>query len=377
MRLLYSLVILLIYSTSVYAAPSVSGTSGSTSHGGSMTISGSAFGTKSPAAPLLWDDFEWGSDGTRIDTSVDWRGEDSTDPEEPEIDTSQSFGQGTRSSYVFVFEADPDEVYGTEFRPVYHDFTASTTIYVSSMNRFSHGGGAQGGGMWKMPRIVGTGGSYSQGPYTGVSYFATSDSAGDPAFYYEPGDCSDCSLTTEYDDTISDLATDTWHRIETYYVLSTPATSDGAVKYWWNYQQAPELVTAGWDNLATRSAGNTNTVDVFNSGHQYVNDTIDKMFYIWQDDVYIDDTQARVEICDASTWAARTDCAIQIPSAWSTTSATVTLNQGALASIADSYLYVIDSAGAVNSSGYSITAEAVVGTEGRTSGSGYIDELGW
>ena len=49
-----------------HASPSISNISGTFSSGQLITITGSDFGTKSPAAPLVWDTFESGSNGTAI-----------------------------------------------------------------------------------------------------------------------------------------------------------------------------------------------------------------------------------------------------------------------------------------------------------------------
>jgi hypothetical protein len=75
----------------------------------------------------------------------------------------------------------------------------------------------------------------------------------------------------------------------------------------------------------------------------------------WWDDLYVDDTWARVIVGDASTLAASTHREIQIPSAWATGEVTVAVNRGSFAADASAYLYVVDSTGAVNSSGYAIT----------------------
>jgi hypothetical protein len=47
-----------------FAAPVVSGVSGTVAHGQNVTISGSGFGNKSSAAPLVWDNCS----GTTITT---------------------------------------------------------------------------------------------------------------------------------------------------------------------------------------------------------------------------------------------------------------------------------------------------------------------
>ena len=72
------------------------------------------------------------------------------------------------------------------------------------------------------------------------------------------------------------------------------------------------------------------------------------------DEIYIDSTRARVEVCNAPTLAASTRCELQLPTAWSDSSITVTLKQGYLpAGIA--YVYVMNAAGGVNAAGHPIT----------------------
>lgn len=61
---LFALVGVAVMATSAsLAAPSVSSTSGTFSHGNSVTISGSSFGSKSTAAPVKYDDFDGGVAG--------------------------------------------------------------------------------------------------------------------------------------------------------------------------------------------------------------------------------------------------------------------------------------------------------------------------
>ena len=57
------------------AAPSVTSTSGTFSHGNSVTISGSSFGSKATADPLKWETFEDGVVGTNVETTGYWSAE--------------------------------------------------------------------------------------------------------------------------------------------------------------------------------------------------------------------------------------------------------------------------------------------------------------
>ena len=74
---------------------------------------------------------------------------------------------------------------------------------------------------------------------------------------------------------------------------------------------------------------------------------------VYMDDLYVDDTWARVVLGNASTLSASTVREVQIPSAWSATSITITVNEGSLTS-GDRWLYVIDSSN-VASAGFLIT----------------------
>lgn len=79
------------------------------------------------------------------------------------------------------------------------------------------------------------------------------------------------------------------------------------------------------------------------------------------DDIYIAqgaNSLARVEIGDAATYSACTNLAIITPTAWSATEITATLRGGPFgsSSLVGKYIYVTDSSGNVNVSGYEILA---------------------
>jgi hypothetical protein len=141
----------------------------------------------------------------------------------------------------------------------------------------------------------------------------------------------------------------TWVRVDIYKKLSTAGVADGAV--WVKIYNSDSAA----DNAAmTRSTGMTFTLDTVLLGTMDGSDG-NHSYEIYVDDVYIDSTQARIEICAEATWAARTHCEIQPPSAWSSSSATVTVNRGSFAADATAYLYVVDADGTANSTGYEIT----------------------
>lgn len=58
MRILSKILIILLLTGTAYATPDVDPITGTLTHGESKVITGTGFGTKSPAAPVLWDDGE-------------------------------------------------------------------------------------------------------------------------------------------------------------------------------------------------------------------------------------------------------------------------------------------------------------------------------
>ncbi|VAW70586.1 hypothetical protein MNBD_GAMMA10-1273, partial [hydrothermal vent metagenome] len=72
------------------------------------------------------------------------------------------------------------------------------------------------------------------------------------------------------------------------------------------------------------------------------------------DDVYIDNTLARVELCEGSTWATRGVCNPQPPIKWSNSSVQVTVNLGEWLAGTSAYLYVVNAAGDAGTTGYQV-----------------------
>jgi len=90
--------------------------------------------------------------------------------------------------------------------------------------------------------------------------------------------------------------------------------------------------------------------DVDTTHWQKISDTpliISDIIYI--DSLYIDNSFARVEVCDSPTWAARTHCEIQPATAWTDKQVTVNFNPGSFKTGQKVYVYVIDPDGNVSS----------------------------
>lgn len=335
---LVSASILLSVGSYAYAAPVVSSVAGMLTHGSTLTINGSGFGTKSTAAPLIWENFEWGNDGDEIHGINEWTQANYGGTINTQIDTTRSYGVGSRSSYYLVdplegTQAPEDE----EFGFIRKSFVESDQVYVSYIARIEYTPGTSEG-MWKIARVVNWSAapSYNKPPYIGVTWFSTEFDA-----HYDLG----YGFTNYANPT--GFRSGVWYRVEMWVKLSSPAgMSNGELGFWLNYaQKNPQNVTL---TRSTVIAGEK--IDTFISPHMYVN-SVGGKYEMWMDDLYIDNTKTRVEICNSNKWSTRTHCEIQIPIAWAPESITASINQGSFPNLVGEYLYILDANGNVSNSG--------------------------
>jgi hypothetical protein len=101
------------------------------------------------------------------------------------------------------------------------------------------------------------------------------------------------------------------------------------------------------DSIKFDSYLDANNADLIANGH-----TLSTTLYY--DDIYIDNSWARVEIGDEPIYANCTHREIQPATAWADGEITITFNQGSFVADSTAYLFVIDSDG-VASAGYEIT----------------------
>jgi len=328
------------------AGPSVVGVVGPLAEGKSITLSGSGFGSKSHAAPLLWDNFEGGTNGhlysdpqyghpekwtTQVECTYGIGGYHSQ-----EYTNARSYGQGHLSGLQYLATEAPCWA-----RTKIGVVGQQTHLYFSYRYYLV----PQGGNHLKMGRI-GCDDDVHCWPDVGMT-------AEGPSYYYHFADG-----TTEHSDIGIDPLENQWARDAYWAVISSPGGNDGTVGFWRNGVQ-----------LYFSAAANTRNAGVHGYYDQvflpYYSEAGPNTLYI--DDVYIDDTLSRVELCAGSTWAAKGNCEIQIPSGWQASSVTVTVNQGNFAAGGRAYLYVIDSTGTANSSGLGITIGTTYGASDNPS----------
>ncbi len=330
------------------AAPSVSDVGGTILDGQQINISGIGFKIKSPVAPLLWDNFEDGSDGSRLSTKERW----------------VSLYGGTGGYYNSVDKYSGNlAAYQTYVNPypmgeVTNNFffpTEQMEVYYSYVTKYV---GSVGDGVFKNGRICANAGSNP--PYNGpgnaswsMNSVGYSTGGGLDGVEHSP----DPNGSVTYDNNGLGLRDGNWHRLELYKKMSTPGVADGI--FWGNIDSDDGFAKYANSRSRTNYAVMTRGVDEtylhygILLGLMHTSGTGTSK--IWVDDVYVDNTQARIELCSGSIWSTRTHCEPQIPKiTWNDSNISATVNQGTISN-GTAYLYVVDKDGNVNASGYAIT----------------------
>lgn len=344
---------------SAHAAPVISTAPANVTNGQSATISGSGFGLKTTATPLLWDNFEaqqasmplYGSNP--IVGSSTWSRYIS--------DYTQSYvtdagGHAESKSVHLLYETSningamvnftgASQVYLTwwGYQNLADSIDPNTDIRTSGVNRkwfYLYGASAP---TMNIPS--------GQDGWSGVwDNISANQCQSTPAL-----------LPTNGNVTFADTHK-TWRRYEAYLKMESATCATDGISAWWMDGVLQKYLT-NYTYLASTANPLTDRWNTLNLGVMwggYANFT--PRPYARIDDVYLDNTLARVEICVGSTWETRGICEIQRPVSWADTSLDIIVNQGAFANSSTQHLYIIDAVGDVNANGRDIT----LGTGGDT-----------
>jgi hypothetical protein len=335
-----------------WATPTISGYTGTLTNGQSVVVSGASFGTKATAAPTIWDDCQHGQAIT-----VRWSG-----------------------SWPNLSGAPYDVAYSTAIRSIAMPHS-HTTKYVRGCH-FPNLGPDQGYNVFLYKNITI---SYPQDIF--VTWYDRTDDAwdigaGDNNFKIfdwssggQPMDPNnwylafapptpqtnpqlqmndDSSVVIENPDqnahnlywaVVPAPWAGSWKKIEVWLRISN-VSATGFFKWWENGD-----LKVDYKGKTDNWAGTSRTVGL--GGYARVQNSITQFRYFA--DIQLDNTAQRVVIGNASTWAACTTREVQPATAWSDTSATVTINQASFADSATAYLYVLDATNTPNATGFAIT----------------------
>jgi hypothetical protein len=127
--------------------------------------------------------------------------------------------------------------------------------------------------------------------------------------------------------------------------VKVTSQTDGYVKVWENGRQV-----MNYAGSTDKYAGNRRTVGI---GGFARNAGLQNWRYFA--DAYLDTTLTRVVLADKPVLAQATIIENQIPSAWTDSSITATVNLGRFAQGQSAYLFVVDSSGTASAAGLAVT----------------------
>jgi len=342
-----------------YASPSITGLSGSIVDGSSVSIGGTSFGSHTLNIEWLGGasgHIESGTEGSDF-SRANWTASSTSSSEQaPQYSTARahSYSKSVMSSWPLESQYDSTWIYDTGIDGV-------EKIYATWWVYFDH---VNSGGQWKMWYVKETADFNNNGTGIRSNIWYNADGSHSMRFFINhcqsDGGYDECGPdhTSGGAENIDAPPADTWVRVEVYGEESSAIGNwDGAAFYSVHNQTDAISDTVSWSGSCTRNTGVTSRWRRFIFANYWGNisggDGTGEKVYI--DDPYIQvGTRARVEIGDASTWANCTHREIQIPTGWSDTEITVTLNRGSFDPCETYYLFVVDADGNVNADGYPI-----------------------
>lgn len=320
---------------------SISSISGTISDGNTVTITGASFGTHSNT-PIYYDDYRDATLGETADQSgLTSLGSDSNNPIVVN-DQSLSGGKSLRMDYS-------PSLGGSAFPRKGIIVTGSpTTLYICSGSRFTRYTDdlAEQNPIMKRHRF-GYGSFYS-----GVPRAYETDQYGN----WATGTCGDGDRGIvdsngtsywQYETRNKDRVHDVWHITEWWVDLGDTDVANGA--YW---QRLDNTTNDNGTGIPLRVNG-------FTGGFEWIMSDFDGWdqygvggYYLWQDHIYADYTQARVMIGNNAVYSDCTEVYVQPKTSWSDTS--IQIDFRGYGKTGTWYVFVIDSAGNATD-GYEVT----------------------
>ena len=315
----------------VFAAPSISGVSGTLQHGQSVTISGSGFGAKIQGAPQFWDtvdnqnSYAGIADGGAVPAGGGnpWGGNSGNKVKITRINQRHN---NSLMSYTAANQYDA--------RLSDRIINASSQFYVSWWFKPSAAVTMENGASNKLLRVSNSNDEVNK-------TYSWAYPGGWADYIYGGSYCQNGGALAWFDNDPPNMA-NTWHRLEVWFDSSTQKFNsyvDGVANHLsdvsWNLCpsfQMDKVWGIGWESNVSAN-----------------------VLTYWMDDIYVDNSRARTELCLGGSWNSRGKCEIQPATAWASSAVTFQTNQGSFADGSSAYLYVVDANGSVNTNGFSVT----------------------
>ncbi len=349
-KLLLTILIILV-GLPLYADPSIITVSGTITNGSDVIITGANFGAKSTPAPVQWDNFDAGTVGTNVDGSAPvigttWTANLGTNPTVHITYSDEIQRGGSGNAALRDFWNQPGGTSGIVRQYTSDTYYVSAWVYYEDHNTYP----VISTYNYKVLFIMGTNGGapssyWSYGdPTASMRIGMINETNGQPCGDHLSGSYPGIFIPADIQGK--------WVRYEAYWKQSTGGGHDGQMTCWLHLPTGITR-THNYTNICTRDT-ETYYWDRINF-NEYHYPSVGAEARIFMDEAYVDNTLARVEIGNESTWAACTHREIQIPSAWAVGEITARVNRGSFAADAPAYVYVVDSNGVYNSTGYPIT----------------------
>jgi len=314
------------------AEPIIESVAGEASHGMTLQITGQLFGNKPQASPRYWADFESGIDPSDLGLLQAWdefRGELTVENGRPRSTSSiRSDISSTSGAHgPVVLRMGSDRWYAFFKRYYAFDITIDQGPigFNLKMNR-----------MWPEQR----GSALPYGNNIRMSYQGSEGLVnGRTTAENTQGERHRWGNSTPF-------IPEAWQTDEIVYALGGVDVKNGIFDYYRNGEKA-----GGDSQWIMRTAERPHRYEQF-FFDQVSNGTGPGPLWVYYDEIYLDDTWARVMICTRSIWTMCKRKEIQIPTSWSDTNINIVLNFGDI-NIQNNtlYIYVIAEDGSVNQRG--------------------------
>ncbi|MFH1586799.1 MAG: hypothetical protein ABID38_03010 [Candidatus Diapherotrites archaeon] len=342
-------ILLILLAGFVSAIPEITSVPDSFSHQDTVKIRGIDFGSKpvnsrGDQMPLLWEDFENGMNDQVIPIDHDTSQTDSwTYNVGSVVYSSEHRRAGSTLSSKHDLSGIEDDPYGRLRKMYWQTDESLKKLFVSFWVRYSWGDDVvHQTKLWRVCNanntIIWKNGHW--GPTGGMSSGVVRQmEGGEVQAYYHNVHPADGE----------------WFRVELQAEQSSPSVSDGSIEQWHSRPSGPIMKILNLQSVMTTASEDSWHELIIGQACTNVAVGVSSGVINYFDDVYLDNTWARIELCDQPFFSDRQKCEIQIPELWSETEITFQANQGTFAEDSAAYLYIVDAEGAVNETGYEIT----------------------
>jgi hypothetical protein len=340
----------------ITTTPTPSGFTGDLLDGEDFAITGEGFGSKEPVEPWIWDTFEAGAAAEEIQGWQLWNDDGFPSPQYTDVECAT----GARCA---ALNFEDHQAHNALL--AYHD-ELHEQMYGAIRYKVVKTGGFDSRNI-KLFRLMGT---MAGDPVHGTPVIAWGGM--DSSSMLDPSDPGPWDEQSTWMTAASGSATcsgpsrmygssprDEWHALSQWIGVSIPDGAENGVlgrrinsdfKQEQDVTKCADSTSDGLDEVAIGLyLAHDRDVDDDGDGQGDGWEYVESDYMIYVDDVYVDITLARVEICTSAVWEDGS-CQVQIPhTTWNDTTIELTAHQGALPAGDTLYLFVVSPSGLVSS----------------------------